>query len=93
MSTDNVTPIRAASGPQPPDKPSKKPRASRARPRALLLDKRRDDEGPTTRDVIRGLYGVCLALDGMDTSHEALPWLTSAAQVLASILHSRVEEQ
>jgi hypothetical protein len=91
MSIDNVTPIRPTDGPQPPQKPTTEPRKRRA----LLLDAHRtyntgDPPDFDTQDVIRGLYGVSVALDE-DREGEATPWLVSAARVLASLLHHAAE--
>lgn len=57
--------------------------------RALVLDDPHTEDGFTNLDVIRGLYGVALALDETDPSDESSQWLESAARVLAAILHHR----
>jgi hypothetical protein len=93
MSTDNVTPIRANGGGQPPSGLTTKPRRSRRKPPGLTLSSSREDDGFSTLDVLNGLHGVCTALNtgyfenDVDTSAQ----LQQAALVLSAILQNRVQ--
>ena len=81
---DNVTSIR----------PTEKPRKPRVIKERIGVKLRESDEGEdfSTLDVVNGLHGVCIALDGAiidQFNPDNAEYLVQAAKVLSTMMRDR----